>query len=117
MKNKIFIALIFIVLLSITAVNAADDATSDIISADDNEGLILDETIDDVSSANDNYDDELILEGTANEIIGSADENEAPKDILSADTSTYSELSNEMALEDTLNCDISITLMIPVPLV
>ena len=88
-KRYIYIVLIFLVLVSLSAVSAADDGASDIISAEDDE-LILDEAIDDdVSSANDNYDDELILEGTA-------DENQVPKDILGDDTSTYSELSNEI---------------------
>ena len=46
-------------MISCSAVSAADDLTSDIISADDN-NLILEEGINnDVSSAN---DDELILE-------------------------------------------------------
>ncbi len=103
MKNKIFIALIFIVLLSITAVNAADDATSDIISADDNEELILDENINsDVSSANEN--EELILEENGpvsslesddNEIIGGADSGVSGSDnnyVLDTEDSTTVEV-------------------------
>ena len=68
LKRYMFIVLILLVcMVSISAVCAEDDTTDDIISADDEE-IILDEAIDeDVSSANDNYDDELILEGSADE--------------------------------------------------
>ena len=45
-KRYLYILLIFLVLVSLSAVSAADDAASDIIGADDGE-LILDEAIDD----------------------------------------------------------------------
>ena len=80
LKRYMFIVLILLVcMVSISAVSAAEDATDDIISAD-NEELILDEAIDeDVSSANDNYDDELIL-----------DKNVDDKPLLGEGTSTGS---------------------------
>ena len=54
-KRYMHIVLILLILLSISAVSAADDASNDIIGTNDNEELILDETIDDdVSSANNN---------------------------------------------------------------
>ena len=60
-KRYMHIVLILLILLSISAVSAVDDATNDIIGTNDNEELILDETIDDdVSSANNN--DQVILE-------------------------------------------------------
>ena len=88
MKNReilSILALIFIVtILSISAVSAADDTASDIISADCNDEIILDEAIDDdVSSANDNYDEEIL----------SAENDLEP---LGDDTGTYSGLSNEI---------------------
>ena len=67
-KKCTYIVLILLILLSISTVSAADDAANDIISINDNEELILDETIDDdVSSANNN--DQFILE----ENIGKVD--------------------------------------------
>ena len=60
-KRYMHIVLILLILLSISAVSATDDAANDIIGTNDNEELILDETIDDdVSSANNN--DQVILE-------------------------------------------------------
>ena len=65
-KRYLYILLIFLVLVSLSAVSAADDNANGIISVDDNDELILDEAIDDdVSSANNNYDEELILETPA----------------------------------------------------
>ena len=67
-KKCTYIVLILLILLSISAVSATDDAANDIIGTNDNEELILDETIDDdVSSANNN--DQFILE----ENIGKVD--------------------------------------------
>ena len=52
-KRYLYILLIFLVLVSLSAVSAADDNANGIISVDDNDELILDEAIDDdVSSAN-----------------------------------------------------------------
>ncbi len=55
-KRYLYILLIFLVLVSLSAVSAADDNANGIISVDDNDELILDEAIDDdVSSANNNW--------------------------------------------------------------
>lgn len=70
-KRYLYILLIFLVLVSLSAVSAADDNANGIISVDDNDELILDEAIDDdVSSANNNYDEELILETPADDLVG-----------------------------------------------
>ncbi|MDO5819277.1 MAG: peptidoglycan-binding protein [Methanobrevibacter sp.] len=64
MKNQryFFLVLIFILcIISISAVSAATDSASDIVSANDDQMLILDESIDDDVSTSIN-DDELILE-------------------------------------------------------
>ena len=45
MNIKRYIVLIFLVLISLSAVSAADDSASDIISADDNDGIALEEAI------------------------------------------------------------------------
>ena len=72
------LALIFIVtILSISAVSAADDTTDDIISADDGQELILDESIaDDVSTSdNDNDNEDIILDDNNDDgILESGDE-------------------------------------------
>ena len=53
-KRYLYILLIFLVLVSLSAVSAADDNANGIISVDDNDELILDEAIDDdVSTADD----------------------------------------------------------------
>ena len=66
MKNQryFYLALIFILcMISISAVSAATDSASDITSANVNQELILEESIDDdVSTSINEYDDELILE-------------------------------------------------------
>lgn len=46
-KRYLYILLIFLVLVSLSAVSAADDNANGIISVDDNDELILDEAIDD----------------------------------------------------------------------
>ena len=81
MKNReilSILALIFIVtILSISAVSAADDTTDDIISADDGQELILDESIaDDVSTSdNDNDNEDIILDDNNDDgILESGDE-------------------------------------------
>ena len=65
MKNReilSILALIFIVIiLSISAVSAAEDTTDDIISADDGQELILDESIADDVSTSDNDNEDIIL--------------------------------------------------------
>ena len=66
MKNQryFFLVLIFLLcIISISAVSAATDSASDITSANVNQELILEESIDDdVSTSINEYDDELILE-------------------------------------------------------
>ena len=50
-------------MISISAVSAAADSANDIVSANDNQEIILEESIDDdVSTSINEYDDELILE-------------------------------------------------------
>ena len=65
MKNQryFYLALIFILcMISISAVSAATDSASDITSANVNQELILEESIDDdVSTSINEYDDELML--------------------------------------------------------
>ena len=97
LKRYMFIVLILLVcMVSISAVSAVDDATDDIISAD-NEEIILDEAIDDdVSSANDNYDDELILEDAgADNLVGNANEETPIKDSATGSFSDLNKLINE----------------------
>ena len=61
-------------MISISAVSAADESSSDIISADNNNELILDETInEDVSSTNEN---ELTLDETIDADVSSTNDNE-----------------------------------------
>ena len=81
MKNReilSILALIFIVtILSISAVSAADDTTDDIISADDGQELILDESIaaDVSTSDNDNDNEDIILDDNNDDgILESGDE-------------------------------------------
>ena len=91
MKNKkhIYMLLIFLVfMLSISAVSAAEDFTSDINSIDDNDEIILEETPtennlneeinldDNLNEANEesNFNEEPILKGTDEGILNSADE-------------------------------------------
>ena len=81
MKNReilSILALIFIVtILSISAVSAADDTIDDILTADDGQELILDESIaDDVSTSdNDNDNEDIILDDNNDDgILESGDE-------------------------------------------
>ena len=70
MKNQKYILALFIIvaILSISAVSAADDDSGSMISADDNQDLILEDIQEGVStSTNDN--DELFLEETINEDV------------------------------------------------
>ena len=77
MKSKRYLYLVLILLaliISISAVSAADDTASDVIGADDNDGFILDESIsDDVSTGNDELNlvesDKTVLEDTEEETI------------------------------------------------
>ena len=81
MKNReilSILALIFIVtILSISAVSAAEDTIDDILTADDGQELILDESIaDDVSTSdNDNDNEDIILDDNNDDgILESGDE-------------------------------------------
>ena len=73
-KNYLYFALIFLVLIiSVSAASAAEDAASDIISADNNDELILEDIINEDFSAID--DEELVLdENNANAVGDSNDE-------------------------------------------
>ena len=101
-KRYLYILLIFLVLVSLSAVSAADDNANGIISVDDNDELILDEAIDDdVSSANNNYDEELILETPADDLVGS--ENDATP-LKEGATGSFSDL-NKLINEDFSSSD------------
>ena len=80
-QGYLYIALIFLVcILTISAVSAADDSASDIISADDNE-LILEESISDDVSISSNENEELISENIdLDELDDSANEKQPLKD-------------------------------------
>ncbi len=95
-KRYLYILLIFLVLVSLSAVSAADDNANGIISVDDNDELILDEAIDDdVSSANNNYDEELILETPADDLIGSENDATPLKEGATGSFSDLNKLINE----------------------
>ena len=96
MKRYLYILLIFLVLVSLSAVSAADDNANGIISVDDNDELILDEAIDDdVSSANNNYDEELILETPADDLVGSENDATPLKEGATGSFSDLNKLINE----------------------
>ncbi|MBE6512790.1 MAG: hypothetical protein E7Z75_06585 [Methanobrevibacter olleyae] len=95
-KRYLYIVLIFLVLVSLSAVSAADDNANGIISVDDNDELILDEAIDDdVSSANNNYDEELILETPADDLVGSENDATPLKEGATGSFSDLNKLINE----------------------
>ncbi|MDO5827975.1 MAG: peptidoglycan-binding protein [Methanobrevibacter sp.] len=95
-KRYLYIMLIFLVLVSLSAVSAADDNANGIISVDDNDELILDEAIDDdVSSANNNYDEELILENPADDLVGSENDATPLKEGATGSFSDLNKLINE----------------------
>ncbi|MEE3491262.1 MAG: hypothetical protein VZR10_10350, partial [Methanobrevibacter sp.] len=74
----------------------ADDNANGIISVDDNDELILDEAIDDdVSSANNNYDEELILETPADDLVGSENDATPLKEGATGSFSDLNKLINE----------------------
>ena len=70
-KQPFYLVLILLVLLSISAVSGADDSTSDVISTNTNQELILDETINEDASTGTN-DDEPILVETNNEAVSTS---------------------------------------------
>ena len=95
-KRYLYILLIFLVLVSLSAVSAADDNANGIISVDDNDELILDEAIDDdVSNANNNYDEELILETPADDLVGSENDATPLKEGATGSFSDLNKLINE----------------------
>ena len=95
-KRYLYILLIFLVLVSLSAVSAADDNANGIISVNDNDELILDEAIDDdVSSANNNYDEELILETPADDLVGSENDATPLKEGATGSFSDLNKLINE----------------------
>lgn len=97
-KGYLYILLIFLVLISASAVSAADEQTSDIISADDDNELILDEIImDDVSTSDNDNEDIILDENNDDEILESGDE---------TPTGTFAQLNQ--AIND--NNDATITL-------
>ena len=61
-KYLYLVLILLICLISISAVSAANDSESDIISADENEELFLEESVNDDVINDNNYDDEVILE-------------------------------------------------------
>ena len=110
-KRYLYILLIFLVLVSLSAVSAADDNANGIISVDDNEELILDEAIDDdVSSANNNYDEELILETPADDLVGSENDATPLKEGATGSFSDLNKLINEdFSSNDTITLDKNYT--------
>ena len=109
MKFQRYATLVLILLvcmISISAVNAADDSTSGIISTSDNEELILDEIIsDDVSTSTDADDIELNLADNddVDEIISSTEEPALKEE----QTGSFTDLNNLIA---SGNADNPITL-------
>ena len=110
-KRYLYILLIFLVLVSLSAVSAADDNANGIISVDDNDELILDEAIDDdVSSANNNYDEELILETPADDLVGSENDATPLKEGATGSFSDLNKLINEdFSSNDTITLDKNYT--------
>lgn len=93
MKFQRYMALVLITLvciISISAVSAADDVSSDIISTDNDEALALDETIDDVSASADTDEVELTLADN-DELISSTDEEQVLAD---EQTGSFTDLNN-----------------------
>ena len=126
MKNQKYLYLVFIflvILISIQAVSASDDLRGDIISADD-EGLILEDSInEDISTAaNDNEelfldesieedvstganDDELFLDESDEDSLGSADE----EAVLKESPGSFSDLNNFINVENADNTTIHLS--------
>ena len=72
-KRYLFLVLILLVLLGISAASAADDSTGDILSTHDNQEIILEESISE-DALNENNDEELILEENTNSSLDSAED-------------------------------------------
>ena len=87
-KKSIYILLIFLVaMLTISAVSASDDATSDVVSVDENEGIILEETQSgkDLNNVNEMENlDETPNEESLNEVPSEENSDENPKVTLTA---------------------------------
>ena len=96
MKNNrnICILLIFLVfMITISAVSAAEDVTSDLSSMEDNEEIILEESLNDEIILND--DENLVLEeNNVNKDSISKDSGE--EEILSETTGTFTDLENDI---------------------
>ena len=96
MKNKrnICILLIFLVfMITISAASAAEDATSDLTSMEDNEEILLEESLNDESILSDNDENLVLEENNVNEDIIS-DSGEEEK--LSETTGTFTDLENDI---------------------
>ena len=93
-QRYVYMALIFLVLISVSAVSAAEDTANDIISADDNQELILEDIQEDVSTSTNN-DDELILEDENDDVpfLKQTDDNEI---IAGVDNGTFEALENKI---------------------
>ena len=72
-KRYLFLVLILLVLIGISAASAADESTGDILSTHDNQEIILEESISE-DALNDNNDEELILEENTDSSLDSADD-------------------------------------------
>ena len=104
MKFKRYLALILLVcIISISAVSAADDAASDILSANDNQELILEETIHEDVSANVDDNEKLILEKTDKAALGSTDEKTQLKD----EPKNFDQLNDDINGNDQNEIDLS----------
>lgn len=104
MKFKRYLALILLVcIISISAVSAADDAASDILSANDNQELIMEETIHEDVSTNTDDNEKIILEKNDKAALGSADEKtplrDAPK--------SFDQLNDDINGNDQNEIDLS----------
>ena len=107
-QRYLYIALIFLVcILTISAVSAADDSASDIISANDNEGLILDETIsDDLSTSTIENDNELDLEDSN---VDELDDTSNEKPALSeGGTGSFTDLNKFINVDNSGNTTITL---------
>ena len=96
MKNErnICILLIFLVfMITISAASAAEDATSDLTSMEDNEEIILEESLNDESILSDN-DENLVLE--ENNVNGDIISDSGEEEKLSETIGTFTDLENDI---------------------
>ena len=99
-KRYLFLVLILLVLLGISAASAADESTGDILSTHDNQEIILGESISE-DALNDNNDEELILEENNDLVLDSA-EDEIPR-LNEGETTpgTFTDLQNLIDTSET----------------